>query len=236
MPITQNVYSVGTALQQIVAPTVDAERVIIQNQEPGTNVGELSKEGYVFLSQQYFPLPQSQTRQFRMITGPLGAQIEFYEIVSDQGNIRSELIEGATITSAGTAFTAKNLNRNVSDVHAAQLDGFVTSTGGSAIAQEFVTASKAAGGITGSSRIHTLRPNTTYVLSFQNVDNKDLTVFFTLGFAEQYNGYTDVWLGEDQNSVRLRGGESIQMSLFPEESINASTHGTTVQVATLRQD
>jgi len=236
MPITQNVYSVGTALQQIVAPTVDAERVLVQNQQPDMTLGQLSKEGYVFLAQQYFLLPQALNRKFRIQTGPTGVQFEFYEITSDTGNLRAELIESPTITAAGTAFTAYNLDRNSSDVHAAVLDGYVTSTGGTVIAQELVTASKAAGGITGSTRIHTLRANSTYVMSFTNVDNKDTNVLFSLGFAEQYNGYNDVWLGEADNSVRLRGGESVQMTLFPEETVVASSGGTTVQVATFRQD
>lgn len=236
MPITQNVYSVGTATTPIVAPTIDAQRVVIQNQQPGSDVGSLSKEGLVFLAHSYFLLPQSATRKFRMQTGPLGAQIEFYQIVSTIGNLRAELIEGATITAAGTAFTAYNMNRNFSDNHDALIDGFVTSTGGSAVATELVTASKAGGGAGASTRIHTLKPDTDYVFSFINIDNKNTDIEFTLGFAEQYNGYNDVWLGEENNAVRLRGGESIQMSLFPYEPLNASSAGTTVQVATLRQD
>ena len=237
MPITHNVYDVtaGTAVD-IVAPTIDAEKVVIQNLQPTDDMAHYAREGYIYLVHSLFLVAQGATVSFAVTTGDTGLQIEFYNITSDTQNISARLIEGATVVTNGVSVPAYNLNRNYSDVTKAVLSGVTSFSGGTAIASELVTAAKDAGGGAASNNVFTLKPDSTYVLAFQNVGNQNTNVHFQMGFAEQYNGYHDVWLGQDDNSVRLRGGEHIQLELLPYESIHATATGDSVKVAVLRQD
>jgi hypothetical protein len=148
--------------------------------------------------------------------------------------IKAYLIEGATYTTGGTV-VAHNMDRNSSDTYESVLTSATGVTGGTVISSEFVPASNQAGGTLGSAKIQTLRPSTGYAMNF-TAPNGAAEVHFELGFTEQYNGLHDIYLGTAGSAIRLRGGETITMDLFPGEAVYASTNGTACALAIQRQD
>lgn len=237
MANTQAVISVGTTATQLVAPTNDFARYVIKNLEPKATVEESVRHGNVFLVEQLFTIPAGTSISFGMVTNSTGAQIDFYSIVSDTANVQAALIENPTVTVTGGEIPAYNMNRNVTDTHTTSLKAATVVVGGTTISQEYVTASKAAGGSMSSNKIHTLKPSTQYAMTFTNDDNaKSTKIFFQLGFSERYNGYNNVWLGTANNSFVLRGGEEFEFVLNPMEAINATALVEGINVAVLRQE
>jgi hypothetical protein len=235
MPVTQAVYTIGTAATTVVAPTIDAANYVLKSLEPAS-VDESAKDGYIYLLSRSFTVPVGSSVNFSITTGSTGAQLDFYHIVSTIHNIYAELIEDATITTTGDPIPAYNLNRNFSDSHASVFRAATAITGGKTISAELVTADKAAGGDLSSEKIHTLEANTQYGFRFTNQGNQDTQVFFQLGFSEAYNGYNEIWLGSLDNSYVLRGGEEVRMYLFPDATITARAKRDGARLAVIRQD
>lgn len=244
--LTQNVYSVGTATSTVVAPTVDSGRYVLKNLEPANEVGELSRQGYIYAVSRYQTIANGGTAIFSFTTGDTGAQFEFWTFTAENSSILASLIEGATITSTGTAIPAYNLDRNSPDTYDAVLEGATALTGGTTILSEYVPASNQAGGGMGSNKIITLEPNTEYGFKFVDVGGNGTPVLdvggngtpvhIQIGWAEKYNGYNDVWLGTADESFVLGGGEQISMYLRPYETINATALRDGCQLAVMRQD
>ena len=236
MSISQQVFTLGTATETIVQPSVDAAKVTIKNLQPEYEVGAYSRDGYVFLLSQTFSVPSPGTVTFSMATPPGGVQFDFYTIATTDAQVTATLIEGATVVSAGTPIPAYNLNRQIGGTAAAVLDAATSVTGGTVIATELVPGqNKAAGGLD-SSKIFTLLGSHTYAMRFVNNGNQSTTVAFDLGFSEQFNGGHDVWLGLADESMRLSGGGEVQLFLDAGEPIVATGGGTPVKVAVIRQD
>lgn len=235
MALTQGVYSVGTATTTVVAPTNDVATYVLKNLEP-KGVDQLARDGHVFLAEQVFTITSGATVSFSLLTNSTGMQFEFYSITSATSNVYAELKESPTVVTTGSNLPAYNLNRNVADTFGSVLKAATSVTGGTVISAELVTVDKAAGGSMSSSKVHTLKPNTQYSMSFTNQGNQDTKVFFQLGFAEKYNGYSTVWLGTVGNSFPVRAGEEIRMTLLPLETINATALVDGVQLAVIRQE
>lgn len=235
MALSQVVYSVGTAAQTVVAPTNDFAKYALKNLQP-KNVDEYARDGYMFNLGQTFTISAGGTANFSMATGSNGAQLDYYTIITETGTLLSSLIEGATITTTGAAIQAYNLNRNHSDTHLAVLKAATSITGGSAVSQEFTTASVHAGGQMSSIKVHTLRPSTTYGMQFVNQGNQETHVFFQLGFSEHYNGYNNIWLETVDNSYVLRPNEELIMELPPLSTLNATSLMNSNKLAVMRQD
>jgi hypothetical protein len=238
MAITYNIYEIGDTPVEIVAPSSDSQKVWIQNLEPVSETDEYARAGFIYQVSQKFAIASPGTVSFNIATGSAGLQIEFYEILSDIENVTATLIEGATVTTAGNAIPAYNMNRNLSDATQATLSSASTVTGGSVIAQEYVTADKhAAAGGAGSQKIYTLRPDEDYVMRFVNNGNQSTNVALLLGFSEKYNGLNQIWLGSSAGSaVTLRGHEMIQLDVRGGEQITAVSDGGTNTVVVMRQD
>lgn len=238
MPIDQNVFTLsGTAPVQIADRTVDAQNVWVQNLQPPGELADYARAGYLWLISQLFTVANNNSAVFSCTTGDTGLQIESYQITTSVAPVYAQLIEGATeVVTTGTAVPAYNMNRNYADDYNAVLEGVTSYTGGTVVAAEFLSASNQASGGMDSSKIFTLEPNTEYIFDFENVGNQETRVFFQMAFAEQYNGHHHVWLGTPDSSVKLRGGESVQLDVFPYESILGASTGTATKVATFRQD
>lgn len=233
--LSQTVYSVGTATQTVVAPTHDFAEYVLKNIQPA-DVTEYARDGYIYLLASKFAVTSGAATSFSIVTGSSGAQLDFYEIVSDVSSVYAQLIEGATVTVTGSPFTAHNLNRNVSDTHQAVLKATSAVSGGTVVSAEFATATNQAGGAISSNKIHTLAPNTQYVMKFENVGNQTTNVFFQLGFSEQYNGFNSVWLGTPDASFVLRAGEELKLTLPPNATINATAKHNGCKLAVIRQE
>lgn len=235
MSITQSVVSVGTAVTTVVEPTSDWAEYVIKNIQPAT-VDGMARNGYVYLIGRQFKVANAATAGFSIMSGATGTQLDFYEIISDTSNVFAELIEDATITTAGSPITAHNLNRNYADNHTSVLHAASSITGGTTVSAEYVTATNQGGGAIASSKIHTLKPNTQYGMKFTNQGSHSTTIFFQLGFSEHYNGYNDIWLGTTDGSFVLRGGEELKMTLNPNATINAVAKTNGNKLAIMRQE
>lgn len=236
MSISSTIFTVGAAAQTIAAPDDMAQRVTVTNLQPGQNVGELSRDGYVFVAANRFTIANNGTAHLQITTGQYGAQLEFYEIVATSSNVSAELIEGATFGSA-TAFTAYNLNRQSSITPESTLSAATAVSGGTVISSEYIPASNQAGGAQFSSKIHTLEANTSYVMRFVDVGGVGAVCFLQLGFAEQYNGGHDVHLNNTAGSAFvLRGGERWDGVLYPTQSLDARSTGQDCRIAVLKQE
>jgi hypothetical protein len=235
--LTQNVYSIGTATQTVVAPTQDLATYQLKNIEPKIANQDYARMGRVYNLHSTFTVARSTSVSFTVLTGPTGLQIQFYQIISSSSDVRADLIEGATVTASGTTISTYNINRNFADDAQAVFNGVTSFTGGTVVVAEYITAAKDGGGGMATEKIITLEPNTGYVFRFTELSgNEDPTVFFEMGFAEKYNGYNDIWLETVNDSYVLRAGEEIQMSLLPYETINATAIMDSSKLAVIRQE
>ena len=223
MAVTHNRYTVGTALAQVVADSPDAQEVWLQNLAPENTSDAYAKDGYLYLLQHEFTVGSPGTAIFEMATGANGAQINYYEIISTNDNLKAELVEGATVGTTGSPIPAYNLNRTASDAHDATFTAGTSVSGGTVVAAEYITADKhAASGGMDSGKIFTLAPSTDYAMTFVNKGNQTTTVFFQMTFAEDFNGHNDVWVGDAIGTgVRVRGGDTVHMSLIQGQKLFA---------------
>lgn len=233
MALTQAVYSVGTAATTVVAPTNDYAKYVLHNLQPEF-VLEYARDGYIYLLNSQFSLTSGSVVRFSMLTGPTGAQFDFYSMVTDNSAVYAELIEGATIVTTGDPIQAYNLNRNASDSHQAVLKAATTITGGTTISTEFLPASNQTAGQMSSTKIHTLEPNTEYGFRFTNQGAQTTNVHFQLGWSEHYNGYNEIWLDTIDNSYVLKAGHELMMELPPLATINASSKMNSNKLAVMR--
>lgn len=236
MSISSTIFTVGAAAQTIAAPDDMAQRVTVTNLQPSQEIGEMARDGYIFLAQSRFTIANNGTAHLQITTGQYGAQFEFYEIVAASSDVSAELLEGATFGSA-TAVTAYNLNRQSSLTPESTLSAATAVSGGTVISAEFVPASNQAGGAQFSSKIHTLEPDTSYVMRFVDVGGNGAVCFLQLGLAEQYNGGHDVHLNNSAGSAFvLRGGERWDGVLYPTQSLDARSTGQDCRIAVLKQE
>ena len=233
MTISNSVVAVGSATTMVVAPSVDNQHVVLQNQEPQSNIGDYSREGHVWAATSFFSVSNGGTVSFGMLTGQHGAQFEYYNIVAESHSVHAYLVEAPTFTAGGTV-TAYNLDRNNTDTYSAVLTQATNVTGGTVVSSEYVPASKQAGEVLSSTKVITLKPSTRYAMNFVGTGNAN--VFFELGFTEQFNGGNDIYLGAAGSAIRLRGGDVIQLNLYPGEAVYASTRGQSCNLAIMRQD
>lgn len=235
MALTQAVYSVGTAAQTVVEPTNDYTKYVLHNLQPEV-VLEYARDGYIYLLNSQFTITSGSTVLFSMLTGPTGAQFDFYSMVTDTSDVYAELIEGASIVTTGNPIPAYNLNRNYSDAHQAVLKAATSITGGTTISTEFLPASRQYAGQMSSVKIHTLEPNTEFGFRFTNQGLQTTKVHFQLGFSEHYNGYNEIWLGTVDNSYVLKAGHELTMELPPLAVINASSKINSNKLSVMRID
>jgi len=233
MPITQAVYSVGTAAQTVVAPTNDFVKYALKNLQPGST-DEMARDGYIRALFARRDLTSGQTENLSFVTGSSGAQFDYYQLVSETSSVYSVIIENPTVTVVGDPIPVRNLNRNYSDTPQAVIKAATVVTGGTVVQAEFVTAANQGGGQTSSTKIVTLKPNTQYVLQATNVGSQTTSWYSQIGFSEHFNGQNDIWLNTVDNSYVLGAGEELIMELPPLATINASAKTNSNKLAVMR--
>lgn len=152
--------------------------------ELSTETADLSKRGLVYLLAQFFDVPATGSVSFVLETNGKEVQFEFYDLTSVDLPVKAELIEGPTFTKFGPAIPAYNLNRQFSDAHTAALSAASGVSGGTVIASELIGAGTKVGGEFSTARVHVLRNNTNYVMTFYNADNQPSRCHINLGWAE----------------------------------------------------
>ena len=220
--LTTDVVEVGTTETRVLNPVMRAQQVVLQNLEPSNDVASYSREGFVYLIDQVVTIASPGTAYFSFTTPADGAQIDFYELTSNSQDILGQLVEGGTVTSTGTAVPAYNLNRQVVTAYDSTITTASAISGGTVVVQEYITAGKKSGGNVGSGKVITLKGSQTYGLRFANQGNQTTKLQAQIGFTEQFNGLNDIWInGAADETIRLRGGESISLSLYQAEEITA---------------
>lgn len=235
--LEQNVYtlSAGSATQ-VVAPTVDAGHYLLKNVQPTADVGDYSRQGYTYAVSRSLTLSNGGTAIFSFTTGATGAQFDFWTFTAENSSVLGELIEGASITTTGSAIPGYNLDRNNSDAHASTLIGASALTGGTVILSEYIPASNQAGGGVASNKVITLEPSTQYGFRFRDVGGNGTPLHIQIGWVEIFNGQHSIWLGTKDSSYVVRGGEEIKFKLFPGEAIDATAGHDGAQLTVIRQD
>ena len=152
--------------------------------ELSTEPSDLAKRGLIYLMAQFFTVPSSASVSFVLETNGREVQFEFYDLTSVDLPVRAELIEGPTFTKFGGDITAHNLNRNFSDDHTAGLSAASGVSGGTVIASELIGSGTKAGGHSSTHRIHVLKNDTDYVMTFHNPENQSSRCHINLGWAE----------------------------------------------------
>ena len=114
--ISQSVITVGTTPVTVVEPTIDAAHYTLKNLEPDQSLGDYSRKGYVYTVSQYFSISNNGNVYFSFLTGATGAQFNFWNFASSTSSVIGYLVQGATITTTGSAIPGRNLNRNFSTV------------------------------------------------------------------------------------------------------------------------
>lgn len=235
MSLTQAVYTVGTTPVTVVSPTNDYAKYVLKNLQP-KGVDEMARNGYVYALFARRDITSGQTENLSFMTGPNGAQFDYYQLVSESASIYSSIIENPTVTVVGDPIPVRNLNRNYSDTIQAVIKAATVVTGGTVVQAEFVTAGNQSGGQVASQKIVTLKPNTQYVLQATNVGNQTTSWYSQIGFSEHYNGYNNIWLDAVNNSFTLKPGEELVMELPPLAVINATSPINSNKLAVMRLD
>lgn len=235
MTLLQKVYSVGTTPVTVVAPTNDFAKYVLKNIQPAT-VDEMAREGYIYALFARRTLTSGQIENLSFMTGPTGAQLDYYQLVSESSSVFSQIIEGATVTTVGDAIPVYNINRNFSDTPTSVIKAASVATGGTVVQSEFVTASNQGGGAISSQKIVTLKPNTQYVFRAENVGNQSTSWYSQIGFSEHYNGYNNIWLETVNDSFVLKPGDEITMELIPNATINATALINSNKLSVMRQE
>lgn len=152
--------------------------------ELSTEPNDLAKRGLVYLLSQSFNISGNSTVAFALQTNGVEVQFEFYDLVTVSFPVEAELREGATFTEAAPTLTGRNLNRNFSDSHTATLTAATNVSGGVKIASELMGAGNRAGGDFSTNRVHVLKDDTDYVMTFENLGNQTTRCHINLGWSE----------------------------------------------------
>lgn len=164
-----------------------------QYAEVSTEPDGLSKRGYVYLLSEFFTLSGNATIRFGLSTNGTQVEFQFYEITTSVTPVRATLIEEPTVTQVESAIVGRNLNRNYADAHTIDFWTTTTHSGGTAIASELVGTGNKAGGQGSSSRIHVLKPETDYLMTFLNTANQETLIHLNLGWSEGEPNSPALW-------------------------------------------
>lgn len=237
MSVTGYTVALGTATTSVVAPSADAQHIVLQNLEPASDPDEYARQGSLYVVGGTVTLLGTAVALYSVETGAKGMQIEGYELVSSAEPIYAELVEGATVTTTGAAIPSYNLNRDFADDAATVFKQATTVSGGSAVSSELITGSKQGGG--GGmvvSKIHTLTASSDYAFRFTNLSNQTTVLFFQVIFSEKFNGQNDIWVGGGVDSgFRLRGGESVSVPMIAGQAVSAVAQES-AELGVLKQD
>ncbi len=152
--------------------------------ELSTEPPDLAKRGLVYLLAQSFDISGNSTVAFVLQTNGVEVQFEFYDLVTVNFPVEAELLEDPTFTAVSPTLPGRNLNRNFSDDHTVDLSAASGVSGGVKIASELMGAGRRAGGEFSTSRVHVLRADTDYVMTFENLGNQTTRCHINLGWSE----------------------------------------------------
>jgi hypothetical protein len=164
-----------------------------QYAETSTEPDGLSKRGYVYLLSEFFTIGSKDTILLGLSTNGTQVEFQFYDLTSTVHPVKAILVEAPTVTPVASAIVGRNLNRNVSDTHTVDFWTATSYTGGTPIASELVGSDAKAGGSASQSRVHVLKPNTDYLMSFENLETGSTAFHINLGWSEGEPNSPGLW-------------------------------------------
>jgi hypothetical protein len=164
-----------------------------QYSETSTEPDGLAKRGYIYLLSEFFTLPDSSTIRFGLSTIGTQIEIQFYDLSSTIHPVKAALIEAPTVTPVPSAIVGRNLNRNVTDTHSVTFWTATTHSGGTKVASELVGSAGKAGGTAGQDRIFSLKADTNYLMTFENLGNQETILHLNLGWSEGEPNTPGLW-------------------------------------------
>jgi hypothetical protein len=152
--------------------------------ELSTDPNDLGKRGLVYLMSEFFTISGSGSVSFVLETNGATVQFESYDISTDTYEIRASLLEAPTYTKFGATIVPRNLNRNFLDASTVELRSASAISGGVKIASELVGSTSKSGAHGDNSRVHVLKPETGYVMTFVNQGNQATGAHMNLAWSE----------------------------------------------------
>jgi hypothetical protein len=160
-----------------------------QYSEDSTHSEDLAKRGMVYLLHEFFTIAGATTITFAMQTHTAPAEFAFYDIASSAEVVKAEMIENPTVTLGASSIQGHNLNRTASDTYNVTFHTATSVSSGTVIASELIGSGSKAGGTISSQKVHTLKPDATYVMRFQNLGNQSTILHLNLGWTENAPGH-----------------------------------------------
>jgi len=224
MPFTSTAYNLTAGSATVVVPPDNQPMaVILRNNQPVAGAEGFSRRGYTFGIAQSFDVPASGTASFAITTGTHGVQFQYYSIITETTSVDAYLVEGATVGTAAGTVPVYNLDRTSSRVATSVVGSATSVTGGTIVSAEYLTTTKQAGETFSSFKILTLAASSVYAMQFVNQQNQSTTVHFQLGWAEQFNGGHDIYIGGAVGSAfRLPPETTMQLTLLPLTTLTAT--------------
>lgn len=166
-----------------------------QYAEASTEPDGLSKRGYVYvIGDSFFTINATSTIYLGLNTNGVNVDFQFYDITSGSQPVEARLIEApATATVGNSPVTPRNINRKYPDNSTISLNSYTNVTGGIVVASELVGSVSKAGGFISQAKIHTLKSNTLYIMSFHNTGNQATSVHLNLGWSESDPDPKELW-------------------------------------------
>lgn len=165
-----------------------------QYAEVSTSSSGLAERGYVYTIGEFFTVSAGATARFGMTTNGVEVEFQFYDITSDLHPVKANLIEApSSVTNGVGSITPRNLNRNYPDNASATLYPVTAITGGTVIGTELVGSGAKAGGFVSQTKIFTLKPDTVYVMAFENTGAQATACHFSLGWSEAEPSPKPLW-------------------------------------------
>lgn len=225
MPLSALTYNLVAGSATVIAgPSNQPLSVLIRNNQPVASAEGYSRRGYTFAIATSFNVPASGTAQFAFTTGTHGAQFQYYSIISESTSVDVFLVEGATVGTAAGTIPIYNLDRTSARTATSVLGSATSVSGGTIVSAEYLTTTKQAGETFSSFKILTLAGSAVYAMQFVNQQNQTNKVHFQLGWAEQFNGGHDVYLGGAVGSaLRLPPENTYQFTLLPLTTLTATS-------------
>lgn len=161
--------------------------------ELSREVDALSKVGEVFLLSEFITINQSATVGLALNTNGATVRLLAYELISSDAAVKGSFIEDPTFTDSASSVVGRNLHRGFSDTTTVTFENAASITGGTTIATELVGTEAKSGGALSTQRIHTLLPDTSYVMKFENIGNQNTTLHINLLWSEGEPTPPPIW-------------------------------------------
>ncbi len=147
---------------------------------------DLSRNERSFHVSQYFTVAQSATAYFQIITGAREAFLFHWSLVAATQSCRFTALESPTVTDGTTAITPQQVNRSASTATTLTLYSDPTSiSGGTSLVDVAIpSGGNKTGGGADDNVFWTLKPDTDYVASVENLGNSTTACTFEMAWIE----------------------------------------------------